>query len=193
MASTFRELLIKNRSYRRFFQEEKIGIDILKEIVENIRFTPSPANLQPLRFVIIQNPEMNRKIFVHLKWAAYLTDWDGPGEGERPSAYIVITGNRNLSPHIAWDYGIALQTLQLSAAEKGYGACAIVSCNKDKIRELLEIPQELEIACVLALGKPKEKVVIDDVKDGNIKYSRDKNQVHHVPKRSLDDLILKCV
>jgi len=193
MALNFRELLLKNRSYRRFYQEEKIELRVLKEMVENIRFTPSPANLQPLKFVIVNNPEMNRKIFPHLKWAAYLKGWDGPVEGERPSAYIVILGSRNISAHVAWDYGIALQTLQLSAVEKGYGACAIVSCDKERIRELLGIPGELEIGCVLALGKPKEKVVIDEVKDGDIKYWRDGQDVHHVPKRSLDELILKEV
>jgi len=193
MALNFRELLLKNRSYRRFYQEEKIERRVLREMVENIRLTPSPANLQPLKFVIVDNPEMNRKIFPHLKWAAYLKDWDGPVEGERPSAYIVMLGNRNVSAYVAWDYGIALQTLQLSAVEKGYGGCAIVSGDKEKIRELLGIPVELEIGCVLALGKPREKVVIDEVKDGNIKYWRDGQGVHHVPKRSLDELILKEV
>ncbi len=189
MSLTLRELFLKNRSYRRFFQEEKISTDFLKEIVDNTRLMPSPANLQPLKYAIVNNEEINQKLFRYLKWAAYLPQWDGPEEGERPSAYIVILGNRGISGHIAWDYGIALQTIQLSAVEKGYGACAIVSCDKEKIRELLQIPQELEIACVMALGKPKETVVIDNVTDGNIKYWRDDQQIHHVPKRKLDDLI----
>ena len=184
-------MLLINRSYRRFFQEEQISSEILTELIENIRLTPSPANLQPLKFIIINDPEMNRKLFPFLKWAAYLTNWNGPEEGERPSAYIIIMGNRNMSAHIGWDYGIALQTLQLSAVEKGFGACAIAACDKEKLRELFDIPQELEIACVLALGKPRETVVIDDAKEGNIKYWRDENQVHHVPKRPLHDLLLK--
>ncbi|MGE5342357.1 MAG: nitroreductase family protein [Candidatus Omnitrophota bacterium] len=188
----FRELLIRNRSYRRFYEAETIPPEVLKEFVENTRFAPSPANLQPLTFVIVHDPEMNRKLFPYLKWAAYLTDWDGPEEGERPAAYIVILGNRTMSAYIGWDYGIALQTLQLSAAEKGYGACAIAACDKERIRGLLLIPEEWEIACVVALGKPKERVVIDDEKDGNIKYWRDENGVHHVPKRRLNDLIIKC-
>ncbi|NIM18452.1 MAG: nitroreductase [Candidatus Aminicenantes bacterium] len=191
MALNFRELLIKNRSYRRFYQEEKIDLSVLREMVENARITPSPANLQPLKFIIVNKPEVNRELFGYLKWAGYLRDWDGPEQGERPSAYIVILGDRNISTHVGWDYGIALQTLQLSAVEKGYGGCAIGSCDKEKIRELLGIPEALEIGCVLALGKPREKVVIDEVKDGDIKYWRDEQDVHHVPKRSLDELILK--
>jgi nitroreductase len=190
MSLNFKDLLIKNRSYRRFFQEESIPMASLRAMVENTRLAPSPANLQPLKFIIVDEPDVNAKLFGFLKWAGYLKDWDGPVEGERPSAYIIILGDRKISAHVAWDYGIALQTLQLSAVDMGYGGCAIASCNKEKIRELLLIPDNLEIGCVLALGKPKETVVVDEVKDGDIKYWRDEQQVHHVPKRCLDDLIL---
>ncbi len=188
-----RELLLKNRSYRRFYQEVKITGDELKSMVENVRFTPSGGNKQPLKFILVSDESMNREIFPHLRWAAYLTQWDGPKEGEQPSAYIVMLGNRKESPNIDADYGIAMQTILLSVAEKGYGGCLIGSLNKDKIRRLLDIPEELEISVIIALGKPKEKVVIDEVKNGDIKYWRDEHQVHHVPKRTLEDLIYKQI
>jgi nitroreductase len=184
-----KELLKKTRSCRRFIQEENIDQNELRDIVDNIRYTGSPANFQPLKFIPVNNREKNEMIFPHLKWAAYLTDWEGPEEGEKPAAYIVILGNRSMSLHIDWDYGIALQTILLSAREKGYGGCAIAACNKEKIREILDVPGELEIAAVVALGKPKEKVVIDDMEKANIKYWRDENDVHHVPKRTTDELI----
>ena len=190
---TLRELLLKNRSYRRFYQDVKITGDELKEMVENVRFTPSAANKQPLKFILVSDESMNREIFPHLKWAGYLPDWDGPGVGERPTAYIIMLGKRKESPNIDADYGIAMQTILLSAAEKGYGGCLIGSIDKDKIRRLLDIPEELEISVIIALGKPKEKVVIDDVKNGDIKYWRDEQQIHHVPKRSLENLIFKQV
>jgi len=190
---TLRELLIKNRSYRRFYQDVKITGDELKDMVENVRFTPSAANKQPLKFILVSDESMNREIFPHLKWAGYLPDWDGPGVGERPTAYIIMLGKRKESPNIDADYGIAMQTILLSAAEKGYGGCLIGSIDKDKIRRLLDIPDELEISVIIALGKPKEKVVIDDVKNGDIKYWRDEQQIHHVPKRSLENLIFKQV
>jgi len=190
---TLRELLLKNRSYRRFYQDVKITGDELKEMVENVRFTPSAANKQPLKFILVSDESMNREIFPHLKWAGYLPDWDGPGVGERPTAYIIMLGKRKESPNIDADYGIAMQTILLSAAEKGYGGCLIGSIDKDKIRRLLDIPEELEISVIIALGKPKEKVVIDDVKNGDIKYWRDEQQIHHVPKRNLEDLIFKQV
>lgn len=188
-----KELLKKTRSYRRFFQSESIDQNELRDIIENVRYIGSPANLQPLKFILVNNREINEKIFQQLKWAAYMTDWPGPVEEEKPSAYIVILGNRSMSLHIAWDYGIALQTILLSASEKGFGGCAIASCNKEKIQEILAIPKELEIAIVVALGKPKEKVVIDNIDKADIKYWRDEDDVHHVPKRSLDELILKIL
>jgi nitroreductase len=193
MAMNFKELLTVNRSYRRFYQDDSIPLDELKDMIANTRLAPSPANLQPLKFIIVNNRELNKQVFENLKWAGYLTDWPGPEEGERPAAYIIILGDQSVSAHVTWDYGIALQTLQLSAVDKGLGGCAIVSCNKDNIRRLLDIPETLEIACVLALGKPREKVVIDEAKEGNIKYWRDENDVHHVPKRPIEDLLLKCL
>jgi nitroreductase len=190
---SLKELLLKNRSYRRFHQDETIDISILKEMVENARISPSPSNLQPLKFIIVNDPEINRKIFPLLKWAGFLKSWIGPEEGERPSAYILLLGNRKINTHLEWDYGIALQTILLTATEKGFGGCAIASCDRDKLQQLLEIPKNLEIGCVVSLGKPKEKVVLEEVKDNDIKYWRDEDEVHHVPKRSLDDLILKIV
>lgn len=190
MIFCLKDLLLKNRSYRRFDQAVPIPAADLRDMLAHVRFTPSPANLQPLQFIIVHQPGLNHQLFQLLKWAAYLTDWPGPGEGERPAAYIVMLGNRQVSSHITWDYGIALQTILLSAVEKGWGGCAIASCDKSAIQVLLDIPAHLEIACVIALGKPRETIVIDDVKDNNIKYWRDDQLIHHVPKRCLEDLIL---
>lgn len=190
---TFRELLLKNRSYRRFYQDKAIELSELMEMIGNVRLAPSPANLQPLKFIPVNNREMNREIFGYLKWAGYLKDWSGPVEGERPAAYIIMTGDREASAHMAWDLGIALQTILLSAVEKGYGGCAIAAFDKGAVQRLLELPETLQPALVIALGKPKETVVLDDVKDNDIKYWRDEKQVHHVPKRSVADLIYKTV
>jgi len=183
------ELLEKNRSYRRFHQEEAIRTEVLLDLIDATRLAPSPANKQPLRYILVNGDKYNELLFPLLNWAAYLKDWAGPEEGERPAAYIVILGDRSMSAFIDWDYGIALQTMLLAATEKGLGGCAIASCNKEKIRELFNIAPELEVAAVVAFGRPKETVVIDEVKDGDIKYWRDENAVHHVPKRSLSDLI----
>jgi nitroreductase len=186
-----KELIEKNRSYRRFFQEEKIEIDTLKEIVDLARLSGSGANKQALKFYLSNDPPKNESIFSCLAWAGYLPEWPGPVEGERPSAYIIILGDKSISLSFGCDHGIAAQSILLGAVEKGFGGCMIGSIKKEQLLKSLNLTDRYEILLVLALGKPKEKVVIEKIgSEGSIKYFRDKDAVHHVPKRELDDLLL---
>jgi nitroreductase len=186
-----KDLITKSRSYRRFYQESSIDQQTLKELVDLARLSPSGANLQPLKYVLSCDPQQNAMIFPHLAWAGYLKDWHGPAEGERPSAYIIILADTEIREPAGCDHGIAAQSILLGAAEKGLGGCIIASINKQHLRNDLDISPRYEILLVLALGKPKEEVVIETVgPDGSIKYWRDSNGVHHVPKRSLDDIII---
>jgi nitroreductase len=186
------DLILKNRSYRRFYQEESISKKTLKELINFGRLSPSAGNLQALKYILSCNLEKNSLIFPHLQWAGYLKNWEGPAEGERPSAYIIILGDKEISSSFGCDHGIAAQSIMLGASEEGLGGCMIGSINRQLLRSTLNIPERFEILLILALGKPKEKVVLEEVgKDGNIKYWRDKNNVHHVPKRSLDEIIME--
>ena len=186
-----RDLVLKNRSYRRFYENFRIDCNTLKELIDLARLSASAANLQPLKYVISCDTEKNAKIFPHLKWAGYLKDWPGPQEGERPSAYIIILGDTEISKDFGCDHGIAAQSILLGAIEKGLGGCIIGSIDREALRKTLNIPERYEILLVIALGKPKEKVVIEEVgPDGDIKYWRDDKGVHHVPKRRLGDIIL---
>ena len=187
-----RDLIVQNRSYRRFHRDVVIEREILMELVDLARLSGSAANLQPLKYVLSCESEKNRLIFPHLAWAGYLKDWDGPAEGERPSAYIIILGDKEISPSINCDHGIAVQSILLGAVEKGFGGCIIASIKKDELHEALRIEPRYEILLVIALGKPKETVVIDTVgPDGDIKYRRDGEGVHHVPKRTLNEIIIE--
>jgi nitroreductase len=186
-----RDLIRKNRSYRRFYQEVDIKLEILRELVDLARLSAAAANMQPLKYILSCQPRRNSLIFRHLAWARYLTDWPGPCEGQRPSAYIVILGDTEISRSFGCDHGIAAQSILLGATEKGLGGCMIASIEKEGLRKTLEIPPRYEILLVLALGKPKETVVIETVgTSGDIKYWRDSKGVHHVPKRPLDDIII---
>ncbi|MBC8504915.1 MAG: nitroreductase family protein [Anaerolineales bacterium] len=187
-----RELVLKNRSYRRFFGDHAIDRQTLVELVDLARHSASGANLQPLKFFLSHTPEMNGTIFPHLGWAGYLKDWPGPVEGERPSGYIIILGDKSIKQNFGCDNGIAAQSILLGAVEKGFGGCMLASVNRrDELMEKLGLPENLLILLVIALGKPKESVVIDPLaEDGDIKYWRDAEGVHHVPKRSLDELII---
>jgi len=185
------ELIEKNRSFRRFYENEAVPLETLKELVDLARLSASGANIQPLKYFLSCDPETNATIFPYLGWAGYLDDWDGPEEGERPSAYVIVIRDSEISRSSGCDHGIASQSILLGAAEKGLGGCMIGSVERSALRSALNISERYDIMLVLAIGKPKETVVIETVgKDGNIKYWRDKDGVHHVPKRSLSDLIL---
>jgi nitroreductase len=186
-----KDLILKNRSYRRFYEEVPVEIETLRELVDLARLSASSANLQPLKYILSCNPQRNALIFPNLAWAGYLKDWPGPSEGERPSAYIIILGDKKISKSFACDHGIAAQSILLGAVEKGLGGCIIGSINKDGLRKALKIPLQYEILLVLALGKPKEKVVVETVgSDGDIRYWRDNEGMHHVPKRKLSEIII---
>jgi len=191
---TIKEIIKKSRSYRRFDQAVKIELRTLRELVDFARLSPSGANRQPLKYILSADRRKNERIFPHLVWAGYLKDWPGPAEGERPSAYIIILGDTEISESSGCDYAIAAQNILLGAVEKGYGGCMIASIQKQNLRETLNIPTRYEILLVVALGKPAEKVVIDPVGPaGDIKYWRDNKNVHHVPKRSLDEIIISQI
>lgn len=187
----FRDLILKNRTYRRFDEEKKISKKELLELVDLARLTPSASNRQPLKYFISNDLDTNEKIFSTLGWAGHLKDWKGPAEGEKPTAYIIILGDKNITENFGVDPGIVAQSILLGATEKGLGGCMFGNVSREKLRKLLNIPSQYEILYVLALGYPVEKVQIENVGDsGDIKYWRDENQVHHVPKRSLSDIVI---
>ncbi|NQU94757.1 MAG: nitroreductase family protein [Candidatus Omnitrophica bacterium] len=183
--------VLKNRSYRRFEENFVVEKNTLRELVDLARFSPSAANLQPLKYILSCDLEKNSKIFPNLKWAGYLEDWSGPEKGERPSAYIIILGDTEICKKFDCDHGIAAQSILLGATEIGLGGCMIGSIDREGLRKTLNIPPRYEIFLVLAIGRPKEKIEIETTgSDGNIKYWRDGKSTHHVPKRKLEDIIL---
>lgn len=165
-------------------------MELLRDMVEAARLSGSARNMQPLKYMLFNDPEECKRIFPALAWAGYMKDWPGPEAGERPSAYIIQLADLELATDWWCDDGIAIQSMLLTAVEQGFGGCIIGSVQREKLRQLLEIPGRYKILQVLALGKPGEEVVIDPVKEGDIKYWRDARGLHHVPKRSLEELIL---
>ena len=167
-------------------------METLRELVDLARLSASASNRQPLKYILSCDPEKNALIFPCLGGAAFIELWPGPAEGERPAAYIVVLGDTEISDSIDCDHGIAAQSILLGAREKGLAGCIHGASSNDKLREALGIPSRYQTLLVLALGKPGEKAVIDDVApDGDfIRYWRDEDSLHHVPKRRLDDIII---
>ena len=185
------ELVRKTRSYRRFQESHAIGMDVLRGLVDLARLSASGRNLQPLKFMPCNDPEVNARIFPELAWAGYLPEWDGPRPGERPSAYLVVLGDQTITKEFGVDPGIACQSILLGATAQGLGGCLIGNLKRDRLREILGLPGHLAVLLVIALGRPVEEVRIEPMgPDGSPKYWRDPAGIHHVPKRALGEVLL---
>lgn len=188
---SLKDLLVKNRSYRRFYQKDRISEGELRELVGLTHWCASARNAQSLKYVLVETEDRCARVFPNLAWAGYLTDWDGPEEGERPVAYLVQVLDTRIVDNCLCDDGIQAQTILLGAIEKGWGGCIIKAFKNEPLRQVLNLPDYMKMMYVIALGKPKETVVIENMKSGdNYKYWRDEKGIHHVPKRDADELIV---
>lgn len=156
--------------------------------VDAARLSPSGANRQPLKYIIVNDQELMKEVFSTLKWAGYLPSYQ-PGENETPQAYVVITLDKSISENVGHDAGIAAMSISMVAYDAGLGSCIFGSANREKLKEILKLPDGLDIILVIALGYPSENPIVDKVKDGNIKYWLDENRVLHVPKRNLEEVL----
>jgi nitroreductase len=185
-------LIRKNRSCRRFYQNHPLGTGMLKDLVNLARLSASGHNKQPLAYIVSGDPDINEEIFSCLGWAAHLKDWVGPEEGERPAGYIIILGDTQISGDFGVDHGIAAQSILLGARENSLAGCMIGTINRKRIRKIFDLGDRYDILLVIALGEPRETVVIEAVPpDGDTRYWRDEKNVHHVPKRDLKEIILQ--
>jgi len=182
-------LIIKNRSYRRFSQERRPTAEELSEMINSARCASSAANLQRLRFALITDNQVCCEIFHTLAFAGYLKEWQGPLPEERPTAYIVILTAKEPDINVGIDMGIAAEAILLTGCEMGFGGCMFRSFKREVLNSILS-KEGYSPELVIALGVPSEHVYITDAKDGDIKYYRDKNDAHAVPKLSLSELII---
>lgn len=184
------ELILKRRTIRKF-RQKRLERSLLEKLVNAARMAPSSSNLQPLKYVIVDDADKAREVFGYLKWAGYIAPDGNPGYNERPVAYIIVLADTEIrKTGYEVDEGAAIQSLILAAAEEGVGACWIGSVDRNGVRGLLGIPERYVIGDVVALGYPAESPVSEEQK-GSIKYYKDENGTLHVPKRSLEEVILK--
>jgi nitroreductase len=185
------DLVRMNRSYRRFDESHTLDRATLLTLVDLARCSASAKNLQPLKYRLACDPQTNAAVFACLAWAGYLPDWAGPAAGERPTAYIIMLTDTAISSACPYDCGIAAQSILLGAAALGLGGCIVGSVNRARLGDDLGIPRRFDIVLVLAVGKPAEEVRLESIGPaGDIRYWRDDQGIHHVPKRALEDLII---
>lgn len=181
--------LIKNRRTIRQFQPEEIPTNILLELADLGRLAPSASNLQPLEFLLVNDQTVRQKVFAGLRWAAYINPAGNPKPGQEPTAYIVILVNTEIRKEgYQHDVGASAENIILGALTQGIGSCWLISIDRDRLRNALDIPEKYLIDSVLALGYPAEKPVIEDFK-GSVKYWKDETEVLHVPKRKLEEVV----
>ena len=186
----------KNHTYEKIRSRRTIRKYLLKSVPEQVllkcvdaaRLSPSGGNLQPLRYVIVNDPKLLKQVFSTLSWAVYLPDYY-PTEEEMPQAYIVLLLDKNGRTPIH-DASIASMTISMVAYDEGLGSCILASVDREKLREVLNVPEGLTISLVVALGYAAENPVVETVNDRDIKYWLDKNGVLHVPKRDIKDIII---
>lgn len=190
----FKDLVKANRSYRGYDESYFISREDLIDIVDCGRLTPSSVNAQPFRYYIANEKEEVAKIQSMTKWARALPELTLPHPGMCPTAFIIIYQDLNLGdsiPRYQKDVGIVAQTMLLAAAEKGLGGCMIGNYSATEVKENIDLPENLVPVLIIAIGKPKEEIILTEATEGeSVKYYRDENDTHYVPKRKLDDVIL---
>lgn len=187
----FKDLVAATRSTRRFDESRTITMAELEELADMARMTQSATNAQPLRHVLITDDDTRAKVCATLGFAGYLPNWPGPDEGEQPAAYIVLCAGPDNGAYLQVDAGIQSQTILLGARSMGFGGCMFGSINREKLGEIIDLPEAHSIVYVIALGVPGEDVIIEELAPGgSIKYWRDADDKHHVPKRTLAETVI---
>ena len=167
-----RDLLRFDRSVRRFDASRTIDRDTLVSLVELTRYCVSSQNMQPLRYIIVDEKTGKDRLFPLLRWARHLKDWPGPAQSERPSAYLVQLTDTRIAPSLLCDCGLQLQAITLGAAALG-------------------LEDFYKVEYVLALGYSAETVRLEDLAPGaDYSYYRLPDSTHVVPKRPLGELIV---
>ncbi len=189
-----KDLVKQNRSYRGYDESRCVTEAELQEMVDCARLTASSVNMQPLKYYLAWEKDEVNRIQALTAWARGLPELTLPHEGMRPTAFIVICQDKSIQESLARfqkDVGIAAQTILLAAVEMGLGGCMIGNFGADSVRQELGLPENLAPLLIVAIGKPAEKIVLTEVSEGeSVAYYRDENDVHYVPKRRLEDVII---
>lgn len=192
----FKALVASNRTYRRFDASRRVERDTLVKLVDLARMCASGRNLQPLRYRLVTEQSELDEVFKTLKWAGYYTDWDGPSESERPVAYMVQCLDTDLTANPLCDEGLQLEAITLGACTMGLRTCIIKAFNPDHVVSTLGLTDNMKPCYVLAIGYPAEEVRLEELPDSlasdaeAYRYYRTADGVHHVPKRTLSQLII---
>lgn len=184
------ELLRTRRTYRRF-RQEPVPDAVLTEMLEAARIASSAANRQPLKYLVVRDPEKVEMVFAETKWAGYLPPEEGtPKEGERPVLFVAVLADEEITSAsaVSFDAGLAVSNMTLAAWNHGVGSCIIGACNRPKLSEYFGLPPKLVILDLVAFGYPSHTSACEEM-TGSVKYYLDEERNYHVPKRPLEEIV----
>ncbi len=181
------EKVASRRTIRKFTRKD-VPEEVLLKCVDAARLSPSGANRQPLKYLIVTDQALRKEVFSTLSWAGYLPDYQ-PSKEETPQAYVVILLDKNIRKNHGHDAGIAAMSISMVAYDAGLGSCILGAVDREKLREVLSVPYGFDIVLVVALGYPAENPRVDKMKDDDVKYWLNDDGVLHVPKRALKDIV----
>jgi len=183
---------IKNRRTIRKFSQKPLSDEMLIKYIDAARLAPSAANKQPLKYKIANSKELVEEILKNVKWASYIAPEGNPEKGEEPTAFIAVLADMKIrETGYEADMGAAVENIILTACEDGVGACWMGAINYNEIKKILKLPENLKLLCVIALGYKGESPKECPIENGNIEYFKDSTGTLNIPKRSLDDIIIK--
>ena len=181
------------RTYRRF-EQRPVAPEILTEAVDAARIASCGANRQTVRYIIVESSGAVAAVQPLVHWAAYLPPELGvPKSDELPTAFIAILQDDNLPGASDVDVGLALGSLTAAAWAHGVGSCIMGAINRPALTELLALPEGMRLCYMVALGYPTHESHLVSMQDGDVKYYLDDNRNFCVPKRGMEEVLIKTL
>lgn len=183
------EMLEGRRTFRRFDESKKLNDDVVKDIKRAAQLASSAMNRQPMRYIYVRDENTVNNIFDITMWGAALPNGLGrPRIGERPAMMVVVLYEKELSSKfVEFDSGLAVSNMTLAAYSHGVGSCILGSASIERLREMLDISDTLEVSCVVAFGYPACESRVVESDGENLRYYLDENKNYIVPKRRIED------
>ena len=187
------EFLRSRRTYRRFAQRA-VPHEILTEAVDAARMASCGANRQTVRYIVVESADAVAAVQPLVHWAAYLPPEQGtPKADELPTAFIAVLQDDNLPGASDVDVGLALGSLTAAAWTHGVGSCIMGAIDRPALKELLALPEGVRLCYMVALGYPTHESHLVEMQDGSVKYYLDADRNYCVPKRGMDEVLLKTL
>lgn len=178
---TISEIIQRRRSIRKFL-DRPVEREKVEACVEASRLAPSADNVQPWRFLVVDDPELRGR----LGEAAFSGIYRICRFVAKAPVVIVILAHPDVvanklgkavqgTQYYLLDIGIAGEHLVLAATEMGLGTCWIGWFSKRGVRKLLDIPRKYDVVAMIALGysdpkhlRPKKTKLLRDI----LRYNR---------------------